>query len=85
MGRVFAILVEKNSELAKDNPPRTFKSRVVFQGNNVATKIGKLLCSASSRVVHQRWLPVRLRIRLRFFPVMTYNKLMPRRLIPKAD
>ncbi len=35
MGRVFAILVEKNHELPEDNPLRKFKGRVVFQGNNV--------------------------------------------------
>ena len=34
-GRVFALMVEKNSELEKDNPLRKYKGRVVFQGNNV--------------------------------------------------
>eukprot|EP00975_Prorocentrum_lima_P012133 2574693-Prorocentrum_lima.AAC.1 len=35
MGRMLAILVEKNSELEPNNPLRKYKGRVVFQGNNV--------------------------------------------------
>jgi hypothetical protein len=35
VGRIFEICVEKNSELAPDNPARKFKGRVVFQGNQV--------------------------------------------------
>eukprot|EP00975_Prorocentrum_lima_P039722 8346088-Prorocentrum_lima.AAC.1 len=35
MGRMFAILVEENSEIEPDNPLRKYKGRVVFQGNNV--------------------------------------------------
>jgi len=35
MGRIFAICVEKGSELAPGDPARKFKGRVVFQGNNV--------------------------------------------------
>jgi hypothetical protein len=35
VGRVFAILVEKGSELPKGHPERKYKGRVVFQGNNV--------------------------------------------------
>ena len=35
VGRIFAICVEKNAELAEDNPARKYKGRVVFQGNQV--------------------------------------------------
>eukprot|EP00975_Prorocentrum_lima_P042988 9025224-Prorocentrum_lima.AAC.1 len=35
MGRIFAILVEKDSEFEPDNPLRKYKGRVVLQGNNV--------------------------------------------------
>ena len=35
VGRIFAIIVEKNAELEPDNPQRKFKGRVVFQGNEV--------------------------------------------------
>jgi len=35
MGRVFALCVEKGSELPAGDPGRKFKGRVVFQGNNV--------------------------------------------------
>eukprot|EP00975_Prorocentrum_lima_P069763 12928247-Prorocentrum_lima.AAC.1 len=35
MGRVFAMLVEKNHELNKDNTLRKFKGRVVLQRNNM--------------------------------------------------
>jgi hypothetical protein len=35
VGRIFAIRVEKNSELSPDNPARKFKGRVVFRGNDV--------------------------------------------------
>jgi len=35
MGRVFALCVEKGSELPTNDPGRKFKGRVVFQGNNV--------------------------------------------------
>ena len=34
-GRVFALCVEKGSELDSTDPNRKFKGRVVFQGNNV--------------------------------------------------
>jgi len=33
VGRIFEICVEKNSELAVDDPSRKYKGRVVFQGN----------------------------------------------------
>ena len=32
IGRIFDILVEKNSELAENDPNRKFKGRVVFEG-----------------------------------------------------
>jgi hypothetical protein len=35
VGRVFAICVEKNSELPDGHPNKKFKGRVVFQGNDV--------------------------------------------------
>ena len=35
MGYLFGICVEKNSELAKGDPSRKYKGRVVFQGNRV--------------------------------------------------
>jgi hypothetical protein len=35
VGRIFAICVEKGSELPEGNPNRKFKGRVVFQGNQV--------------------------------------------------
>ncbi|MDE0839722.1 MAG: hypothetical protein OSB41_11810, partial [Kiritimatiellae bacterium] len=35
VGRLFAIIVEKNAELEPGNPLRKFKGRVVFQGNEV--------------------------------------------------
>ena len=35
MGRIFALCVEKGSELPAGDPGRKFKGRVVFQGNNV--------------------------------------------------
>jgi hypothetical protein len=35
VGRIFEICVEKGSELPLGDPNRTFKGRVVFQGNNV--------------------------------------------------
>ena len=35
IGRVFPILVEKNSELPEDHPDRKFKGRVVFDGSDV--------------------------------------------------
>ncbi len=35
VGRIFAIIVEKNAELAEGHPFRKFKAGVVFQGNNV--------------------------------------------------
>jgi hypothetical protein len=35
VGRIFAICVEKNSELDKGNPARKYKGRVVFRGNDV--------------------------------------------------
>ena len=38
VGRIFGICVEKSSELPKSDPRRTFKYRVVFQGNNVVTQ-----------------------------------------------
>ena len=38
MGRIFGIMVEKNYELAIDDPKRKFKYRVVFQGNQVHTQ-----------------------------------------------
>ena len=40
VGRVFAILVEKGSELPVGHPERKFKGRVVFQGNNVRDQGG---------------------------------------------
>jgi hypothetical protein len=39
-GHLFGICVEKNSELAPDNPARKFKGRVVFQGNQVRDQAG---------------------------------------------
>eukprot|EP00969_Alexandrium_andersonii_P341917 15113798-Alexandrium_andersonii.AAC.1 len=35
VGLIFAICVEKNSELDDGDPLKKFKGRVVFQGNNV--------------------------------------------------
>jgi hypothetical protein len=35
MGRIFALCVEKGSELRPCDPARKFNGRVVFQGNNV--------------------------------------------------
>ena len=35
IGRIFAVCVEKNSELPDSDPSRKFKGRVVFQGSNV--------------------------------------------------
>ena len=35
IGRLFPILVEKNSELPEDSPERKFKGRVVFDGSDV--------------------------------------------------
>lgn len=35
LGRIFGIMVEKGSELPKDDPARKFKYRVCFQGSNV--------------------------------------------------
>ena len=35
LGRIFGLMVEKGSELPKDDPRRKYKYRVVFQGNNV--------------------------------------------------
>ena len=32
IGRIFDILVEKNSELPESDPARKFKGRVVFEG-----------------------------------------------------
>ena len=37
-GHLFCICVEKNSELAPDNPKRKYKGRVVFQGNRVTNQ-----------------------------------------------
>ena len=37
-GHIFAICVEKNSELPKGDPHRKFKGRVVFQGNRVVNQ-----------------------------------------------
>ena len=37
-GYLFCICVEKNSELAPDNPKRKYKGRVVFQGNRVTNQ-----------------------------------------------
>ena len=39
VGRIFAIIVEKNAELADGNPLRKFKARVVFQGNNLKDEL----------------------------------------------
>jgi hypothetical protein len=44
VGRIFAICVEKNSELAPDNPSRKFKGRVVFHGNDVRDENWDLRC-----------------------------------------
>jgi hypothetical protein len=41
VGRVFAFLVEKGSELPKGHPERKYKGRVVFQGNNVRDQGGE--------------------------------------------
>ena len=38
LARLFGICVEKGSELAKNDPRRKYKYRVVFQGNNVTTQ-----------------------------------------------
>ena len=38
MGYLFGICVEKNSELAKNDPARKFKGRVVFQGTGVVNQ-----------------------------------------------
>ena len=35
VGRLFAIMVEKNSELPEGQPDRKYKGRVVFQGSQV--------------------------------------------------
>ena len=35
VGRIFAICVEKGSELKKGSPGRKYKGRAVFQGSNV--------------------------------------------------
>ena len=35
VGRIFAICVEKGSELHKNHPDRKFKGRIVFMGNEV--------------------------------------------------
>ena len=40
-GRVFPICSEKNSELAPDDPQRTFKGRICFQGNGVKDEKGE--------------------------------------------
>ena len=37
-GHIFAMCVEKNSELPKGGPHRKFKGRVVFQGNRVVNQ-----------------------------------------------
>ena len=39
VGRIFAIVVEKNAELADGHPLRKFKARVVLQGNNVKDEL----------------------------------------------
>ena len=40
IGRIFDILVEKNSELPEDDPRRKFKGRAVFGGDNVRDEAG---------------------------------------------
>ena len=40
IGRVFDIIVEKNSELVESDPKRKFKGRAVFGGNDVHDEVG---------------------------------------------
>ena len=40
---IFGIMVEKGSELPEDDDRRKFKSRVVYQGNNVIDENWQIL------------------------------------------
>jgi hypothetical protein len=76
-GMIFGFVVEKNTDLPDGDPRRKFKGRVVFQGNNVKTGIGRMPCSQISEAPPPQWRQEGWLIFLDYALTMTLNSPMP--------